>query len=181
MTIEKIKQFVEEFCEVEAKAYTLRRKPNLEAYNKCIEQMYSYTNYIAKIGILSLNSLQDKDYYKRYEKYPDSKFRKIFKISKYKHHQYNQIWIAYVSGANPDPDFDDVCFDHAFFIILEESKLKLVKYYVYSDYPDRIYSWKEQGGLAKLNFDSLEKPIEIQRYLEPDDEFDGLKHYYDNI
>jgi folate-dependent tRNA-U54 methylase TrmFO/GidA len=36
MKIEEVKKYIEAFCKVEAEAYTLRRKPNLEAYNECV-------------------------------------------------------------------------------------------------------------------------------------------------
>ncbi|MCT4615117.1 MAG: hypothetical protein N4A49_09625 [Marinifilaceae bacterium] len=142
---------------------------------------YSYTDYISKIGILPLSSLQDEDYYKRYENFPDAKPRKIFKISKYKNSDENLVWLAYVSGANPDPDFEDAYLDHVFIIMLINDKLKIVKEYIYSDYPDAVFTWKSQGGLDGIRLEQLENPIEIERYIEPCDKFDGLENYRDNI
>ena len=181
MNIDEVKKFIEDFCQAEAKASTARRKPDLEAYRNAFEEMHQFVNRGINLGHGSKAEKESPQYYEEYKDFPDSYPRELFKISAYQHSQYGDVWVAYLSGENPDPVLFGLNLSHAFFIILENGKPVISKIFIYSDYDDRIYSWKDQGGLSGLTFESLEGPHDIWRYKEPDDAFDGLKLYHDNI
>ncbi|GAA3625316.1 hypothetical protein [Flavivirga jejuensis] len=71
-----------------------------------------------------------------------------------------------------------------FVLIEEDEKFKIVQYGIYSDFStDGLsYQWEYYGGgYEDLTLDKLGSPVSIERYQEPIESFDGLKHYNAHI
>jgi len=182
MTIEKVKSFMEDFFAAEAKVGTLIFKPNLEEYNEALTEMHTFTAdfYFGRMGYVTEKELKNDSFYENAKNDPPQKPRFIFKISKYTHSAYGDIWVVYTSGRNPRRD--PASMGYAYFVSEVEGKLLVVRDYIYSNYDSdgEYYQWEACKGYNDLTFDSLEGPSKIVRYIEPKDYCDGLEMYNEN-
>jgi len=184
--MEKVYTFSKKFLESEAKVATLARFPDLEAYNKALQEYYSFlvkqlqgaTGYMPKDKPLS-----DVEY-EMFKGYPDVTPREIFKISEYNNSKYGKAWVVFVSEPNFDETYKSL--QDAFIVIEENGELKIAKFLLYTNYNemgDRSapYRWDDMQGYLDLNFESLKNPTKIERYVEPSDWDEGMKIYRDDI
>ncbi len=180
--MKEIKDFAEHFFVIEAQTGTRRRTPDLESYNSSVKELDSFLVDALKgaMGYMIMDELDDEEIYELYEGEPPSKTRHLFKISEYNHKKYSQVWLVYCSSSNP-PRLKFL--NRVFYIIKEQEQFKIAREYRYSDYKSNgiKYEWKGRSGYQDLTFESLDGPIAIERYQEPLKDFDGLKHYNNNI
>ncbi len=177
--MQEIKDFIEVFFSKEVNKNTNEIKPDIKAYNKSINEYNEIV--IDQLKFEPITKLKDDDFYGMYKDQPNFRPRHLLKISEYSNNKYGSIWVAYVSQINPRPKRKYL--SEALFIIKEQEQFKIAREYRYSDYEsDGIkYEWKGRSGYQDLTFESLDGPIAIERYQEPLKDFDGLKHYNDNI
>lgn len=179
-----VKTFFEQFAFVEAETATLKRKPELEKYNTSVKSLYSFYVQLlyGSMGYMTIEELEDDDFYEIFEGNPPANPRHLFKISKYAHDKYGDVWIVYASTANP-ADANFKILSDALFIIKEKDDFKIAKRWNYSNYESdgKYYQWEEGKGYPDISFETLTGPIEIKRYQEPAENLDGLKLYNDNI
>lgn len=174
-----VKKFIESFLQIEANQETTKRIPDLQNANDAIDQYNSCIIDILKLEVL--NELEDEDYYERFEGKLAKRPRHLFKISQYTHAKYGDVYVAFTSQSNPRKT--SKYLSDTIFIINEEGSLKVARRDVYTSYSSdgKSYSWEKVEGYTDLTFESLEGPVAIERYQEPLEDFDGLKHYNDNI
>jgi hypothetical protein len=184
--MEEVKILLERFFEVEARTATLKRIPDLDSlneYNKSLKELNAFFIEILQgaWGHEFMDELDDEDVYEMLDSSNDDSPRQLFKISNYNHGEYGGVWVAFISSASPDEDYK--ILSDALFLIKEQEKLKIARVYRYSDYDSDglSYEWKGGSGYRDLTFESLEGPIAIERFQEPEEDFDGLKHYNDDI
>ena len=128
---------------------------------------------------MPLQELEDEDVYVMLEGYPDDTPRYIYKISKYNHEKYGDVWVAYVS--NPSPPEGAKYWSTALFII-DEKGLKIARFMLWSNYTemgdkDTPFNWDGLWGYRDLNFDTIVGPSEILRILKPLDHNNGVEQY----
>jgi len=175
--MENIKTFIEEFLEAEAETTHSMRQPNLDQYNNALQKMnhYCVESLYNTFGLVPLQVLDDQEYYEKWstKKYPNP--RHLYKISRYEDKIYGSVYVAYVSEKNPD----DEIFLYGVCIFVTEIKggLKIIKKYSFGD-SMRIKDKFEAGvGLNDISFETLGKPVAIERYKEPKDDEDAMEHY----
>lgn len=179
-----IKQFTEDFLNAEAISFDTRTKiKDLQEINAAFNKMHSYTvpELEGMLGQIYLSELRDDSYYESNKSNTDSIPRYLFKISRYKHPKYNDVWIAYTSPRSPDADFPTL--SNAFFIVKEDGAFKVGSHSVYSNKRGMSYAfdWEWMAGIKELTFDNLTVPEEIERYREPFDVDYYLKLYLADI
>lgn len=175
----EIKEFIGVFFKTEAELATRKRVPDLEAYNDSVE---SYNDLvIGQLNAARLEELQSARVYKIHEGSDPDQVRHLFKISQYSHVKYGDVWVCYASSQ--DPDEDHKILNEAVIIVKEGAELKVATKYGYSrqDTSEKSYKWEIEAGYRDLTFDSLGSPVAIERYQEPVESFDGLKHYKADI
>ncbi|GAA3628561.1 hypothetical protein [Flavivirga jejuensis] len=181
--MQKIKVFIEDFFKVESRTATLKRVPDLDSYNESVERLNSFFTDTLKgaWGYQIINELDDEDVYEMFEGTPDDIPRHLFKISRYEHEKYGDVWVCYTSVRNPDVNHK--ILNEAMIIVQEGDDLKIATKYGYSreNTSKKSYKWGIESGYRDLTFDSLGSPESIERYQEPVESFDGLKHYNADI
>jgi len=185
--METIKEFIEKFCQVEAQVMLLKRKEDINPYNDKLKEYFTF--YTEKLAGTTGHHPKTK---------PDSPMklkmmsagageilpRYLFKISEYSHEEYGKVYVAYLSAQNPSLTLLDLSF--AYFIIEDGGEFKIAKIFLYSNDSERAdpntpYAWRPRMGPENLTFESITGPVNIERYLEPEDWQDGLKIYNDNM
>ncbi|MCD0478075.1 hypothetical protein LPB90_06380 [Chryseobacterium sp. LC2016-29] len=179
--MEEIKEFVINFTKQEAETIYLRRQPDLENYNKALQVMddYSDESLHDTFGMIKLIQLYDQEYYEKWggEKYPNT--RHIYKISHYKDDKYGDVYLVYLSTGNPRDGI--FTYGACLFLAKVDNRLKFIRKYIFGD--EMLVKDKFEGGqgLEDISFNTLKKPINIERYLEPADDEDGMEHYLKDI
>ncbi|MCX8525613.1 hypothetical protein OF897_16995 [Chryseobacterium formosus] len=178
--MEEIKKIISEFLKAEAEASDASVKPNLEDYNKklnfmnsfCVEELHN------KFGLVSQNKLKNDEFYERWKDKNSARTRHIYKISQYKDDKYGDVYVAYVSERNPDDEI--FLYGECLFVTSIDSELKIIKNYTFGEDRGKDKFVANQG-LKDISFKTLKKPINIERYLEPVDDEDGMEHYSKDI
>lgn len=179
--MEKIKTFIEEFLTAEALASSALVKPDLDDYNNKLSIMNSFCveELQNMFGMLPLTELWDDDLYEEWKDVDMVNPRNIYKISHYKSEIYDDVYVVYVSPNNPDNMI--FLYGESLFVAKINDELKIIKRYVFGD-EMLVKSKFENGlGLEGITFKILKSPIEIERYMAPTHDKDGMEHYLSDI
>ena len=177
--MDEIQQFLINLFLLESEAINARRDPDIEVFNAKFDELMSHVNH-PTVGFEM--SRMDKPLsgikFRMLQKAPDAIPRHIFKISRYVHADYPEMYAAYVSSRRPQSNV--LTYGSCYFVGLVNDKFKILSQYVFGD-PDLVKStWRFTGGDRAINFTSLGKPIEVLRLLEPKDDPDSVKDYLRN-
>ena len=184
--MEKVYAFVKQFLLLEAEVTTRKRIRNIEAYNKVLQEYYTFllTDVQGATGHMPMDKPLSDIEYEMLAGYPDDTPREIFKISEYESTKYGKVYIVFVSDRN----FNGVHkrMQDAFIVIGENGKLKIASSLLFTNYNkmgDRSapYRWDVMWGNIGLNFETLKNPVNIERYLAPSSWEPGLIQYNANI
>ncbi len=175
-----VKKFVEKFVEVEAKTANLKRIPDLDTYNKAAKELALFSEIVYMTNFPE-TELESESFYNEKKWLPKAIPRFIFKISRYKHDNYGDVWAAFTSEDEPEADYKFL--KNVFLIYKKDGDFQLGAHLLFSRYDSDglYYEWRNMSGYEDLGFDTLEGPFEIERYMEPLESFEGLKVYNDNI
>ena len=176
--MKNIKIFVENFLQAEATAGDALVKPNLEDYNQKLEIMNSFCvpELQNKFGMVYRTELWEDDFYEEWKDAAPQNPRNIYKISQYQDENSEDVNVVYLSGKNPIEGI--FRYGQCVFVSNINDELKIVKSYSFG-YDDRkIQKRFEAGtGLPDISFETLQKPIFIERYMRPSKDKDGMEHY----
>lgn len=178
--MEEVKNFISAFLKTETEASDASIKPNLEDYNNklnfmnsfCVEELYN------KFGMIPQNELESDEFYETWKDAELSKIRHIYKVSYYKDDRYGDVYVVYISEKNPDDEI--FLYGECLFITDIDNEMKIIKNYTFGDDRGKDKFMANQG-LKDISFNTLKKPINIERYLEPVDDEDGMEHYLKDI
>jgi hypothetical protein len=179
--MEEIKIFVNSFTKQEAKTTSLRRHPNLEVYNNALQEMNNYCveSLHNTFGMVPLKRIYDQEYYDKWSKKKDASPRHLYKISHYKNDIYDDVYVAYVSERNPSDEI--FLYGECLFVARINNELKIIKNYTFGDELLVKDKFEANQGLENISFETLSNPINIVRYMAPDDDEDGMEHYLQDI
>lgn len=174
--MDQIREFLEHVFGIEAEAILLRRFPDIEAFNDKFEELMTYSNDKAiSFEMSSLDKPLSDFKYKAMQRTPLPIPRHIFKISKYGHDEYGELFACYVSVRSPKPEI--LTYGQCYWVARIEDRLKFVAQFAFGD-PDLIKShWKFTGGAINVKFESIGKPVEIMRIQAPKDDSDSMEDY----
>ena len=118
----------------------------------------------------------DDDFYEEWKYSTPQNPRNIYKISQYQDGNSGDVYVVYLSGKNPIEGI--FRYGQCVFVSNINDELKIVKSYSFG-YDDRkIKKRFETGiGLPDISFETLQKPIFIERYMPPSKDKDGMEHY----
>lgn len=175
--METIKTFIQNFLQAEATASEASIKPDLEDYNQKLEIMNSFCvpELHNKFGMIPLTEPDSDEFYERWAKAKPRNPRDVYKISHYEEKNYGAVYVAYVSGKNPSGMFS--LYGECVFVATINEELKIVKNYTFGDDMLIKKKFETPQGLADISFETLQKPIAIERYLKPEDDEDAMEHY----
>lgn len=175
--MEEIKTFINEFLKAEATASDAFVKPDLADYNNKLAHMNSFCvkELQNKFGMMPLLQLRSDDFYKEWKDYGSRNPRHIYKISHYKNETYGDVYVVYISQKNPDNVI--FVYETCLFVTMINNELKIVKYYTFGDGMRIKDKFETAQGIEDISFKILKKPIEIERYREPEDDDDAMEHY----
>ncbi|KMQ70284.1 hypothetical protein [Chryseobacterium koreense] len=179
--METIKTFIQNFLQAEATASDALVKPNLEDYNQKLEIMNSFCvpELHNKFGMMPRRQLWSDELYENWKDAPSANPRLIYKISQYQDANYGAVYVVYVSGSNPNEMF--YLYGECVFVATINEELKIVKNYTFGDDMLIKKKFETPQGLADISFETLKKPISIERYLKPEDDEDAMEHYETDI
>ena len=175
--MEAIKTFVENFLQAEATAGDALVKPNLDDYNQKLEIMnrFCVPELHNKFGMMPRTELWSDELYEAWKDNLPSEKRDIYKISHYQDEKYGDVYIAYVSGSNPNGLF--FLYGECVFVTTINGELKVVKNYTFGDDMLIKKKFETPQGLQDISFETLKKPVAIERYQKPEDDDDAMAHY----
>ncbi|WP_234109214.1 hypothetical protein [Chryseobacterium sp. R2A-55] len=175
--MEAIKNFIIQFLQAEVIATEASVKPDLEDYNNKLEMMNSFcvSELHNKFGMIPLTDLESDEFYERYKNKKSRNPRLIYKISQYEDENYGDVYIAYISGKNPNEMF--FLYGECVFINTINRELKIVKNYTFGDDMLLKKKFETPQGLPDISFETLKKPVAIERYQKPEDDDDAMEHY----
>ncbi|WP_326984351.1 hypothetical protein VUJ46_07410 [Chryseobacterium sp. MYb264] len=180
--MEKIKTFIGIVFEKEQIAIHLQRnKDDINKYNEFVEKelnVYCEDQYDSEKKVefnikgKIVSPFSDR-FYEQSKKssYPIPRY--LFKISEYIHEKYGAVWACYVSFSNPNKSIKKIT--ECFLVTLINEKLKIISDFIVSS---DAKEWRHVGGdeNKSLRLHNLGKPVKIERYLEPTDEW-SLEEY----
>lgn len=175
--METIKTFVEHFLQAEATAGNALVKPNLEDYNQKLEIMNNFCvpELHNKFGMVHRTELWDEDFYEDWKDSPPQNPRNIYKISQYQDGNLGEVYVVYLSGKNPIAGI--YRYGQCVFVSNINDELKIIKSYTFGDRMKIKKKFEAGMGLTAISFDTLQKPISIERYMPPSKDKDGMEHY----
>lgn len=109
--------------------------------------------------------------------YPNTRY--VYKISHYKDDKYGDVYLVYLSTGNPRDGI--FTYGACLFLAQIDNRLKFIRKYILGDEMLMKDKFKGGQGLKDISFKTLKKAINIERYLEPVDDEDGMKHYSKDI
>ncbi|WP_300487868.1 hypothetical protein [Flavobacterium sp.] len=179
--MEEIKKFIDEFFKAEVVATEASVKPSLEYYNEKLDLMNSFCikELHNKFGLIPLKELDSEDFYERWANAKPRNPRYIYKISYYQDDVYGDVYVGYISGKNPNDMF--LLYGESIFITKINGELKIVKNYTFGDDMLVKKKFETAQGLKDISFETLKKPVMIERYKEPEDDDDAMEHYLADI
>ncbi|MCF2218390.1 hypothetical protein H9Q08_03650 [Chryseobacterium sp. PS-8] len=173
--MDKIKKFLEFLFAKEQEAINYGYfKDKLDEYNKISFEIKSFMNdETVGLGLPLRSGPKSDRYYKTKENSSYPKPRQVFKISEYIHERYGEIWACYVSLGNPDSEKKDI--SECFLVALIDEELKIISNFIVTS---DAKEWRHVGGDEdkSLRLHNLGKPVKVERYLEPTDEW-SLEEY----
>lgn len=175
--METIKTFIQNFLQAEATTSDALVKPNLEDYNQKLETMNSFCvpELHNKFGMVHRTELWDEDFYEDWKDAPPQNPRNIYKISKYQDENLGAIYVVYVSGKNPIASI--YRYGECVFVSAISNELKIIKSYTFGDRMKIKKKFEAPAGRTDISFETLQKPIAIERYIPPTHDKDGMEHY----
>jgi len=182
----KIEKFIRAFIEADYITRMSDRVPDIEKFNDNLEHLLSFrhnfnnTPQIEFGAGVFMRRLRPVSHYEKMAKSLDLIPRHLYKISEYKHKEFGDIFICYLSFINHDLGIDNKSFDLAFVVAEIESDYKIISQYNFTKRDDNVKKWYNTGGKNILNFNDELMPKNIYRFLEPVNDEDGLKEYYLN-
>ncbi len=167
----EIKEFIEAFFKIEAKARHSWGFPDIDAFNSNLNDLNDFctSELHDSFGMLHLLEPEDEEFYEDSKDDPYPNVRHLFKISEYDNSEYGKVYVVYSSKSSPYDDY--FVYYHCFFIAKINNSYKIIKKYRFTD-DSRMLDhnvWIEEEGLDKVTFKNLGKFIQTERYLEPVD------------
>lgn len=89
--------------------------------------------------------------------------------------KYGDVYIVYTSLSNPDGII--FLYGESLFIAKINNEFKIIKRYVFGDEMMMESKFENGLGAGDISFETLQKPIAIERYMSPMHDKDGMKHY----
>lgn len=174
--MEKIKFFLTEIIEKEKQAlYYEGYKDKLDDYNKVVRELNKYVSDMMPSLMREHDSPPFSDrFYEEVKEFEEPiNPRYLFKISEYTHGKYGTFWACYVSFSNPDESMKKI--KECFLVASINEELKIVSNFIVSS---DAKEWRHVGGDEdkSLRLHNLGKPVKVERYLEPTDEW-SLEEY----
>ncbi len=178
--MEKIRRFVLEVLEKEAAAWTAKGSNDLNHINSTIDELYSYAIPEAR-KCFGINKQ------KRLRSGTSSctgdvrKPRTLFKISRYQNDELGDIYAAYLSINDPRGDKPGIT--EAYYISCQDENMRIIgsKMVVIDDLTLEPSGWKASVyNHPGLDISQLDSPVEVDRYIEPDDDGFSREEYYAN-
>ncbi len=173
--MDKIKDFLEFLFKKEQEAINYGYfKDKINEYNNISLEIKSFMNdETVGLGLPPRSEPKSDRYYQTKVNTPYPEHRHIFKISEYTHEKYGIVWACYVSFSNPDESMRKI--KECFLIASINEELKIVSNFIVSS---DAKEWRHVGGDEdkSLRLHNLGKPVKVERYLEPTDEW-SLEEY----
>ncbi|MFC3158690.1 hypothetical protein SAMN05443633_12057 [Chryseobacterium arachidis] len=171
--MKEIKELLDFLFKKEQEAiYLGEKKGEFDNYNKLAKEIKSYMKDVTVgFGLPILTSPKPDIFYEDEPANPVS--RHLFKVSEYNNEKYSTVWTCYVSIPNPSATTKKIT--NCFLVAKIEDNLKVIaKMGVEPD----TRKWKFYGGDEdeSLRLHNLGKPVKVERYLEPTDEW-SLEEY----
>jgi|GEM_PF-4813868 len=170
--MKKVQDFLDGLLEKEQKAIDAGNyKKKFAEYNSYAKEIKSHM-YDSTVG-LGLPVLQQPkpDFF--YEDAPYPRKRYLYKVSKYKHHKYSELWSCYMSVANPGEGKTKL-LSLAFIAAVVEENLKIVAQFA-PDYDTKI--WEFRGGDSELDFYNLGELVSVNRIMSPENDDWSVQEY----
>jgi hypothetical protein len=179
--MEEIRNFITAFLKAEVEASNASIQPNLEDYNQkldfmnsfCVEELYN------KFGMIPHNELKSEEFYERWKDADSANTRHIYKISHYTDDAHGDVYLVYLSLRNPIEEI--FRYGDCLFVTKINEELRIIKTYLFSSEVGKTRKFEFPKGLEDISFKTLRKPLDIERYLEPLNDKDGMEHYLKNI
>lgn len=171
----KIKEIIEYFTDIEKKIEVSLRNRNLIEHNILVDKILEIIGenlFLASKKFEPLSIIVEMSIKENADLLVNT--RHLFKISEYNNVKYNTVWACYASIPNPSLTTKNIT--NCFLVAEIEENLKIIAKMGID--PD-TRTWKFYGGDEdkSLRIHNLDKPVKVERYLEPTDEW-SLEEYF---
>ncbi len=171
--MEKIKQFLEDFIDVEHKAACLSILPDIEAFNKQLEFMDSFLadDLKSRFDMLKLTEPESDEYYEEMSVNPPMTKRHLFKIDEIgKNEIFYRAFVSMIDGKKE--------YFHCFVIRELKGKLLITSRFTWGIGRDGINvdHWYFSGG-EEMKYTDLKPIKETLRLLAPENNEENMKEY----
>ncbi len=178
--MEKIQEFLKKVFSLERQAIEAENDSEVEFFNKLFEKLIGFSKNQAIRFNMSYLTKEEDDLFDDFPEFTDFKeskpiMRHIFKISKYKHDYYTNVFICYVSTRNPLPNI--FSYSNCYLVSCLNKKFEIISQYTFGDSDLLKSTWSFTGGDRNITFDNLGKPIKILRLLAPQHDPDSVEDY----
>lgn len=176
--MEKIKEFLNLLFKKEQEAINFSFfKDKLSEYNEVSFEIKSYMNdETVGFGLPQKTQLNSDRFYKTKENAPYPNPRQLYKISHYQNEKYGDLWVCYVSIANPYNNITGM--DDCFIVAEIKGKLKIIAKFIKDSDTKK---WIHVGGDENLKLYNIGKLQEIERIMEPKDDIWSMEQYNKDI
>ncbi|HRB71205.1 MAG TPA: hypothetical protein PK776_05090 [Flavobacterium sp.] len=172
--MKEVKEIIAYFIDIEQKIEVSLRNRNLMEHNILVDKIFEISGedlFLAEKKFEPLSMIIEMSIKENANLLVTPRY--LFKISEYNNEKYGTVWVCYVSFLNPSESIKKI--KECFLVASINEKLKIVSdFIVRSDAKE----WRHVDGDEdkSLRLHNLGKPVKVERYLEPTDEW-SLKEY----
>ncbi|WEK71304.1 MAG: hypothetical protein P0Y62_07020 [Candidatus Chryseobacterium colombiense] len=172
--MKEVKEIIEYFIDIEKKIEVSLRNRNLIEHNILVDKILEISGkdlFLAEKKFEPLSMIVEMSIKANANLLVTPRY--LFKISEYTHEKYGTVWACYVSFFNPDESMKKI--KECFLIASINEELKIVSDFIVSS---DAKEWRHVDGDEdkSLRLHNLGKPVKVERYLEPTDEW-SLEEY----
>ncbi len=178
--MEEIKEFLAQFVQTEKALEEAFRREDFEAHSKLVAALDAMSFDASQLVLASKKKLPlsmiDEMVLEEVKDLPVFE-RRIYKITNYKNSKYTEIWLVYVSLANPEVEIVKL-LSNCYCVAKINEEFKFMSMY-FTDYDTK--EWKLGGGDQDLfDFYQFGTPVSIERLESPTIDEWSIEEYNKN-
>jgi hypothetical protein len=172
--MEKIKDLINRFIDIEQKSGEALNRNDIKIYNNLVDKIFELSGPNVKLANKEEISISEPE-----EIMDDSDedipvySRHLYKISEYSYSKYGAIWACYTSVSDPEPGLTKLLSNLFILACISEQPKIIAQLKIDPD----TYKWRFVGGDRDIDYYELGDPIAVERLLSPENDKWSIEEY----
>ncbi len=180
--ISEAKAFIEQWLLAEVEARNASVKPDAAEANRKVAAMHAacLPELGEPFGITTRRFPMPPGFYAQHGHLHFAQTtRKLFKISAHRHAHYDTVFAVYLSQWTNNPEVADESYFDCLLLGRVDGSLRILRHCWVSHAEDdeTVPAWRAGAGDRALSFETLGRPVAIERYRAPSGCAFSMRHY----